>query len=182
MCSFAAAGIAFQAFGVIQSFLGAQAEAKTAKSVSEFNAAVARNNAIIAERQAAAATQQGELRAAQEQLKGRQLAGLQRATLAANGVVVDSGTALNLVDDTFGQAQLNAANQRAIAQREALGFSTQASNFESSAQLTLAEGSNTASALNSRATTSLLVGAGSVANKWYGYRQEGDDPFFGAIN
>ena len=167
------ASLAFTAIGTIQSFMGQRAQAQAAEGAGQFNAAVARNNAIIAERQAKESTRLGKARAAEEQLKGRQLVGLQRATLAGQGVVVDSGSGLRLAGDTLRQAQINAANERANAARQALGFRQQASNFTSQGTLALSTSQNQASAFRSGATSSLLSGAGSVASKWFNFKQAG---------
>ena len=171
MCSIAALGIAFSAFGAIQQFQSQRQQAKAEKQSSEFNAAVQRNNALVAERQAGAARDVGKVKAAQEQLEARRLIGLQRAGTAGRGGALSSESAQGLFQDTAGIGQINATNQRAIAARESLGFSTQASNLRAQAGLTLVEGSNRASALNSAATSSLITGAGSVATKWNSFRK-----------
>ncbi len=178
MCSIAAAGIGLQAFGMISSFMGQRQQAASAEASAAFNAQVARNNATIARQQAGLVHQQGKVAVAKEGLKARQLAGLQRATLAGNGVLVGFGSAGDIVADTGAAAAVDAATLRSNAARQALGFITQSTNFDASAGLIIAEGGNRASALNAQATSSLLTGAGSVADKWNAYRVDtGEDPF-----
>lgn len=163
------AGAVFGAVGQVQ-------QGRAAEDRAAHNAAVARNNAIIARQQAVDAEAIGGVKSAQEQLKARQLAGLQRASLAGQGVALDDdpeSSANQLIFDVFGQGRINAANQRTIAEREALGFRRQAANFEAQAGATIAEGSNTASALNLAATGTLLSGASSVASKWLDYKDQG---------
>ena len=177
MCSIAAIGIVGSVFGAIQQFQGQRQQAKAAEASARFNAQVQRNNAIVAEQQAGAARDVGKVKAAQEQLRARQLIGEQRAGIAGAGVTVGTGSAAQLVEDTAGIGQISATNQRAIAAREALGFTTQAQQFRAQAGLTLAEGSNRASAINAQASASLLTGVGSVATKWRSFRREGEKPF-----
>ncbi len=177
MCSFAAVGLVFTAFGAIQQFQQQRQQAKAETQSSEFNAAVLRNNAIVAGQQAGAARDVGKVKAAQEQLEARRLIGLQRAGTAGRGGALSAESAQATFQDTAGIGQINATNQRAIAARESLGFTTQASNLRAQAGLTLVEGSNRASALNSAATSSLITGAGSVATKWNSFRTAGVKPF-----
>ena len=53
-------------------------------------------------------------------------AGRQRAILAASGVQLDTGSALDILEDTARTAELDALTRRANAEREAFGLSTQA--------------------------------------------------------
>ena len=158
--------------GSISERSGLRNQAEATQQSAAFNAQVARNNAIIAERQAEDAIKIGGIEAAQEQLKGRQLVGVQRATLAANGVRLvneEDDTGAIIQADTLGLARLNADIARDNAQRRALGFRTQAVNFQNQATLITVEGSNTASALNMQSNNAVLAGIGSVASKWYSF-------------
>ena len=156
--------------GPILGAMGQQQQGQAAAQMGQHNAAVARNNAILAQMQAVTAERIGGIKAAKEQLKARQLAGLQRAGAGARGVALGSGSIEDIISDTFGQGKLNAQTQRDIARRQALGFTTQAAGFEDQAGVALATGSNTASAFNLKATTTLLSGASSVASKWQDYK------------
>ena len=170
MCSIALAGLALSALGTIQSFQGQRQQARAAEESAKFNAQVAQNNSIIAQQQAVQAHDVGRVKAAKEGLKARQLIGLQRASSAGQGTRVGVGSAADIEATTRGQAGVDVATIRSNAARESLGFIRQAQGFEQQAGITLAEGSNRASALNSQATSSLLSGASSVATKWGAYR------------
>jgi hypothetical protein len=116
--------------------------------------------------------------------KVRQLGGQQKAVLAANGVLVESGTALDITAETAEVGQLDALTIRANAEREALGFEQQSVNFQAQAGQSTAQanlstlaGANAASAGTGRAFSSLLTGAGSVASKWYNFNKAGGSVF-----
>ncbi len=171
MCGIAAAGLAITALGAVMSFQQQRQQAKAEKQSAEFNAAIQRNNAIVADQQASSARQVGKVKAAQEGLEARRLVGLQRASAAGAGGLVSGESNQQIFEDTAAIGNINANNQRAIAAREALGFTRQGQNFRAQAGLTIAEGSNRAASFNAAATQSLITGAGSVATKWNSFRK-----------
>jgi len=120
--------------------------------------AVAENNAKAAETKAQADERQGELNAQKVQEQASQLAGTQRATMAARGLDLGAGTPADIINQTSFFSQQDAATARYNGQMNAwadrqqgAGFSAQASGYGSAANL------------------SLLAGAGTVADKWYRY-------------
>jgi hypothetical protein len=123
---------------------------------------VARNNAIAAEYQAQDAERRGQIEERQVRLRAAQLGGQQRSALAANGVQLGSGSALDVLSDTAMMGEADALTARHNAQMEAWGYRAQASNYR-------AEGAGARAAGTSNAVGSLLGGAGSVADKWYRY-------------
>ncbi len=172
MCSIAAAGLAITALGALSQAQGQRQQAKAAEQSAQFNAQVARNNATLARQQAGQAHAVGKVEAAKEALRARQEIGQARASSAGRGVLVSGESETQGIEDIRNRAGVDVATIRTNAARESLGFITQGANFDAQGGLILAEGSNRASALNAQATSSLLVGAGSVATKWNAYRTE----------
>ncbi len=170
MCSIAAAGLGLSMFGTLASFAGQRQQAQATQGSTQFNAQVARNNATLARQQAGQAHAVGKVEAAKEALRARQEIGQARASSAGRGVLVSGESEAQGVEDIRNRAGVDVATIRTNAARESLGFITQGANFDAQGGLILAEGSNRASAINSQATASLLVGAGSVATKWNAYR------------
>lgn len=180
-----------QVFSAVTGFIGAQQEGAQQQKQAEYQAAIQRNNAIIANQNANVALDyakdarlRGDMEAEQFSGKVRQLEGQQKAVLAANGVQVGAGTALDITAETKQIGQLDALTIRSNSEREALGFENQAVNFQAqsqnqaaSANLSSFAGANAASAANGRAFSSLLSGAGSVAGKWYNFNQAGGSVF-----
>ena len=118
----AAASLALSAIGTGASIYGQMQQGQAASAQANYKAAVDRNNAILASRAAADARAQGEVAAAKQAQQNAQLVGRQRATLAGNGVVVDTGSALDLTTETKGQGALDQLTIRNNAERQALGF------------------------------------------------------------
>lgn len=147
-------------------------QGQAAKQQAAYQAAVARNNAIIAQRQADDARARGEAEARKQALRTRQLIGRQRATLAANGVLVDQDSALDITSDTAALGKLDELTIRSNAEREALGFQAQQANFLSDAGLADATGRASVDAARSAAFGTLLTTAGSVSDKWFRFRNE----------
>jgi hypothetical protein len=137
------------------------------------NAIIAQNNQITAQRAAADAIARGEQEVDVFSAKVRRAEGSQRAALAANGVLVDSGSALDLVEETGELGRLDALNIRATAAREALNFESQATNFaaqslqsEAQSRLHVMAGEQARQEANMKSFGSLLGTGGTVASKW----------------
>jgi hypothetical protein len=169
----AIASVASSVIGTGVAAMGAMQQGKAAQAQANYQAAVARNNKIIADRQAEDAIKRGSREEASYRRQVSQLAGRQRATLAANGVVVDQGSAGDILADTAEYGELDALTIRSNAEREAYGYRVQGQNFESDARLYTATGANARSAGNFGALSNLISGAGSVAQKWYGFNKQG---------
>jgi hypothetical protein len=137
----------FQAVGTVFSAVsqaGAQQDAGEAQArASEYNAAVARNNAL-------AASQASEADAKTQDKINRQRLGAMEANLSASGVTME-GTPLLLLGEETTQGALETEKIRARGQ-------TQARNFESQAQQQDIAASQSRSAAESRAGSTLLTG------------------------
>lgn len=178
------------ALGVIGTIRQGQAQ----KQQANYQAAVARNNAIVAEqhaqraeavaaRNAEDARRRGEQREAQLARETAKLKGRQRAILAANGVVVDQGSALETLADTSRASRLDALTIRSNSEREAAGFQeagaleahglrTQQQNFLNEAELRKSEARNAQTSSFLAAGGTLLTGASKVADKWKAFQRE----------
>jgi len=173
VCSIQAAGLALSAVSAVTSFMGGRAAAKSAKSQGEYQAAVARNNQVLAERAATDARKRGDAAAKSARQDTEKLKGRQRAVLAANGVVVDRDSALDITGETSEIGELDALTIRNNAEREAVGLEQQGQNFGSEAQMRLATGMGEASAARVNSFGTFLGNSSRVADRWYSYRSEG---------
>jgi multidrug efflux pump subunit AcrA (membrane-fusion protein) len=163
----------------VTGFIGAQQQASAAKAQAEYNAAVARNNAIYAERAAKEAEERGRVAEMNQRQKTANLRGRQRAVLAANGVDVNDGSALDIQQDTSALGAIDALTIRSNAEREALGFRQQGQNFGGEAALYDARARSASSNGFWSGAGSLLGSAGTVAEKWYRFSNAGARPFSG---
>jgi hypothetical protein len=108
-------------------------QAQAQRSQSRYEQRIAEANARIMDLQARDATQRGEEAADASQRATRQLVGSQRAAMAAQGIDVASGSALDVQEATAGLGALDALTIRNNAYREAWGFQMQALNSRSEA-------------------------------------------------
>jgi len=160
------ASIASSAVGTVTTAAGAMQQGKAQAAAAEYQAGIARNNQIIAQRAAEDARKRGELNADLQRQRGRLLRGQQRAALAGAGVLVDTGSAGRLIEDTAALSELDALTIQSNAEREALGFETQAMNFQGEADIARALGKQAKTQSLFKAGGTLLTGFGSVAEKW----------------
>nr|WP_238919400.1 hypothetical protein [Achromobacter xylosoxidans] len=151
------------------SAVGAANSAKAQQNNLDYQAQVSANNAQIAEWQAQDAIRSGQLEEQNSRLKYAALKGTQRAALAANGVAVDEGSAVDILTTTDYLNETDANTIRTNAARTAWGYRTQATNYSDNAQA-LRAGAN-ATSPSSAAGLSLLGGAGQLAGSWYRYSQ-----------
>src|SRR3546814_4675107 len=92
--------------GTVVGAVGKIQEGQALKEQAAYQSAVARNNQILAERSAQDALDRGKIEEQRQRQATRQLQGRQRAVLAANGVVVDAGSALDITNDKIGRAHV----------------------------------------------------------------------------
>lgn len=119
---------------------------------SRYQSKLANYNADVQEKSANAAVNAGNEQAAQARARARQLQGAQAATLAAGGVDLGGGTAIDIFSDTAQQGELDALTSVNNAQRQAYGLQSQAAGNRSQASATSAFG-------NQQAGLTLLNGA-----------------------
>jgi hypothetical protein len=157
------------AVGVYGQIQAGQAQAGQAR----YQAQVAENNRIIAEQQAKDAEMRGQMAEDARRQQTRALIGRQRTALAANGVMVDDGSALDITSDTAAQGEIDALTLRANAAREAYGYRAQGTNFLADAGLQRARADAAIPASMVGAGATLLSGAGTVGDRWLTYRRQG---------
>lgn len=151
--------------GTVAGAYGAYNQSKASKASLEYQASVARNNAEYSESQARDAIRRGQVAENDVRRRTAQLRGSQRARLAANGVDLGEGSALNILLDTDYFGELDALNVRDNSNREAAALRTQGSNQIGNANLLDAR-ADMESPIGAALPT-LLTGAGAVANSWY---------------
>lgn len=167
------AGMGMQAFG-------AYSNSKAAKTAYGAQAQIAANNAQIAGWQADDAMARGRRTASTIRLKANQVKGSQRAAMAANGVDLGEGSALQILADTDLFAGIDANTAMDNAAKEAWAIRNQAAGFTAESNLLKARGD--AESPGFALAGSLITGAGRVASSWYtpgsmGARKPVDVPY-----
>lgn len=164
MCTPAAA-IGLQGTGLAMSTVGSYYSAAMQKDAMKHQADIAEINARMADVAATQELKRGSEQQSQAKLQVANMKSTQRAALAANGVVLDEGSAQNIMDTTDYFANRDMDTIQANAVRAAFGHKTQALNMRMQA------GSQRAGAAmispGMQAASSLIGGAGSVASNWY---------------
>ena len=89
----------------------------------------------IADLRAEDAIKRGKRTANEIQKVGQRIIGTQRAAYAAQGVELDSGSALLVQEDTASQAKIDALTMKNNAYREAWGYKTQALDYTMQGQM-----------------------------------------------
>ena len=130
--------------------------ANNTKKVNEYQARVAQNNAKIAEENARNERQSGLEEARQQRMKTIQAIGQQQTAMAANGIDIASGSALDTVSDTAQTGELDALMLQYNSERQAFNYEMQSNNFTNQANLDMFASKNAK-------TTGTLNAIGGVA-------------------
>lgn len=150
---------------------GQAQQAQAQSAMHGYQAAVARNNQIMAERMAQDALQRGEAAEQKQRTRAGLMAGTQLARLAGQGTTLD-GSPADLIGDTAAAGELESLTTRNAAEREAWSQRVKGAQYGSEADLAqfrqASAGDNGVGI-----ATSLIAGAGSVADKWYRFEKEG---------
>jgi hypothetical protein len=165
------AGLAVQSIGALSSAYGAYSKSSGDQAAYQYQAQVADNNATMANWQAQDALKRGVSAVNNSQIKTSQLQGTQRASLAARGIDLSQGSALDILSDTSFMGQIDANTLKDNAAKEAWAYNTQASNASANAELLRMRAGNINPAGDM--TSSLLTGAGKVASSWYSNYSKG---------
>lgn len=157
--------LALQGGGAGIATVGSYFSALGQKSTLNTSANLADINSQMSEEEAQQALVAGQRNEQSIDLAGAQMKSSQRASMAANGVDLGVGSALNVQDSTdyLTQAKANVANANAV--RTAFGYRTAAVNSGNQALLDRTQAGNVSPFPN--AFTTLLTGASSIATSRY---------------
>ena len=157
-----AASGAISAIGsMIVSYIGA----KSQKNTLETQAKIAEINARVSENAAQASLLNGQKQVAQSTLKYGAVKSSQKAALAANGVDIGTGNAAEIQASTDIFKEIDSATIHANAVREAWGYRTQSSNYQTDAMLKRSTAANTSAGMAAGST--LLSEGSKVSQQWY---------------
>lgn len=133
------------------------------RSAANARAAVLRRDAENRSQVADVLRNQGRERAQQIQVETAQLIGQQRAALAANGIALNQGTAVDLVTESAGLGAVDALTAIANSEREARQLLSEAEGDRFKAGLVEQQGAERARAARSSATGALFDTGQSLA-------------------
>lgn len=145
-------------------------QANAAKAQMNYQADVNKRNAKIAQANADMKRQEGIEESRLQKIRNLQKVGAQQAAMAANGIDVSSGTALDVVEDTAAMGELDALTTRYNAETQAQAYERQANNLTNQANMDIISGQNAYKSGITGAIGSGFKGLGdtaSVASRWY---------------
>lgn len=169
--SFAMVAVSSQVVGGVQSAVSSYYGAKAQARQLAFEADMADINARMAESAAERTLAAGRREVQRSKMQTAGLKSRQRVALAANGVALDEGSAVNVLTTTdyIGEVDANTIEANAIAQ--AWGHKIDAANQRAAAR----SGRSAASSIapGQAAMSSIIGTAGSVASSWYSMNKAG---------
>ena len=128
-----AVSLAMTAIGTVAGIASSASQAQAQSAQAEYQSKIAQRNADLAEQQASAQRMQGYENMAAERLKTARLIGQQRAQAGASGVAVDSGSFLDVAEDTAARGDIAAINAYNKGIDTGYNSEIQAWNYESQA-------------------------------------------------
>ncbi len=171
--------IVMSAASAVTGAIGRFQQGRQQRDLARYQAALARNNQTVAGYHADDALKRGETEEKQHRLRVEQLKGRQRSVQGGRGLLTDTGSNLHIVLDTAEQGEFDALTIRSNAARQAWAHRNEAANFGAEAGLLDAQARNAYADGLFGGVTSLLSGAGTVAEKWYQAKKADPDWQFG---
>lgn len=156
-----------QGVSAVAGFVSMMRQANQTDDAAEQNRQISERNAKLKETQAEHAIAKGKR---EEQDKRRETMirkGKQQANIGASNLLIDSGTAAQLLEDTEQFGELDALTIRQNAENEANFYQQQADNERFAGGVQFNQTKNKASNQRFNAIGSLATNAGQVASKWY---------------
>ena len=154
----AVATLASTAVGAVSAIQSGKAKA----AQYQYQAKVAQDNAKIARQNAAQERQSGLEDARIQRMKTLQTIGSQQVAMAANGIDVTSGTALDTIEDSAQMGELDALMIEYNAERKAQNYDQTANNYLNQSTLDLYAAKNAKREGYMNATAKTLQGIGSL--------------------
>lgn len=162
MTALAIGSLALGAFSTVRQVQGQRKAGKLANEAAQQEAEVIDYNAAIADTQAADAITRGQEREQRARAATRGIIGTQRASFAAQGVDVGTGSAADVQADAAFLGELDALTEQTNAAREAWGFKVQATDLRNRADVTRRTGVNQERGANAASWGTAIGGAANV--------------------
>jgi hypothetical protein len=167
------ASIATAAVGTAASIYASEKSAAAQQQTADYNAQVAKNNAVLAGKNSLTATEQADAQVQKEYTISTQQQGAARVAMAANGIQLNSGSALQVQGDLARVGQKNVQGAQYGGDVNSVGYLNQELNDQSQSGLAIASGQQDAQAGNISAVGDFISGASGVSSKWSSYQQNG---------
>jgi hypothetical protein len=165
---FATAGAAVSAnlalASTVLTTVGSMASAQGQAGQARFNSQVATNNSIVAKQQADRAVEQAKIDEEDYRRNASRVLAQRFASGGASGVIRSEGSSLLVSEDFAGQSELNALRIRNQGAVNVTAFEQQVLNQQGQAGLFANQAVSAGNTAFTRAGSTLLKGAGTIAN------------------
>lgn len=159
-----AGAVALMGTGAALNGIGSYYGAQNQKTQLGYEADIADINARMSENSAQQALRSGQVEEENARLKTAQLKSSQNVALAANGVDLAEGSAVNLKTSTDVMGEVDANTIAANAIRSAWGYRTQATNYSNEAKMKRAQANGISP--GRAAINSMLTGAAATGSEF----------------
>lgn len=163
--------IVLQGAGAATSAIGAYSAARSAQSSLDYQAGLADINSKQAELAAQQELFRGNAAVAQSTARAGQIKSAQRASMAANGIDLGEGSAVDVLTSTDLMKENDTNTITANAVRAAWGMRAQATNYKNEATAKRASADSINPFMNG--ASSLLGSASSLAQNYYNLNKTG---------
>lgn len=170
MAALTAALIGLTAAQTVASFAAQRKAAGAAQAQGDYQGAILDENATVSDQQAADAIARGHEASLRLGADVKQAVGSSRASMAAQGLDLDVGSAAQIPGEIKAVGALDRLTIENNARREAWGFNVQAQDERNQAKLARMGGRNEAAARKYASYNTLLNGATSLAGMYGGSR------------
>lgn len=155
-------GVATTILGTAAQVGALDAQAKTTRKIGRWQYGWLQKVSKLERENARLAVQEGQRAQDRTQTQTAQFIGKQRAALAANGILVDEGSAANIVQDTQYIGDMAVAEIWRNTERAYMQHVLNAESLQQQSMITLAEAYMGAGALETKKTTTILSAVGSL--------------------
>lgn len=153
--------------GTISTVSGIQ-QGNAQKAQYEYAAEQNRRNAEIAKNNATESRQKGMEEARLKRMQTLSQIGALKTANAANGININSGTALDTIEDTATMGELDAMNAMYTSEQTAQNYELQANNFNVQSNMNSLAAKNVSKTTKMNAFGSALSGVGDAAQSFAG--------------
>lgn len=164
--AFAPLALGIGALGAGISAVGSVEQGQATANAANYQAEVTANNATIAEQNASHAIQAGQVQAAATSLKGAAQGAKIKASQAANGIDVNSGSAVDVQTSAREAEKLDTETVLSNADLQAYGYRAAATGYTAQSQLDRLTAEQAPIGADIGAAGSLLSNASGLGFKW----------------
>jgi hypothetical protein len=142
--------------------IGTYTQMQAARNNAAYEASIANQNAAIAEAQAVSVGHQGTNEQTQIRQKAAQVTGSQKASFAANGLDIQAGSPLSILEDTAFLSEQDIQTSRYNTAMQMWGLENQANQYRAQAKNAIQTGKNASK-------SALLNGITTAAKQYASY-------------